>query len=758
MKKEFILRAIITIGLLCLVLVYTPAENAAQSLSSRLITALSSIRPGLDRSFAGKEDFQHSRPVADGIIHNIEWQSKGPLFINSLSIDLSKKHISIEAEKGGDRLFTGEKVAAIAGRESGPGRTVIAAVNGDFWMTGFRPVGLFVDDDTILNMPNPQRSVFFMDDRGAPHIGILTMDLSLTDGKMSVPIAEINLPGDAESILMTPRYGNEITFKEPRTIFMFKQEGRRFIPNERCRVKFVDQAEGMTQILCPDPGTFILAVVPSKAKEFESLVKKTRRLFLMPKVGEFDRPIVLTTGGVPRLVRDGKISVEYETEKIGESFSTTLHPRTALGISKDRKTLFLVTVDGRQPGLSAGHSLDDLAELMKKMGAWDAVNLDGGGSTTMWVRGEVVNRPSDATGPRTVSTSLLVISSAPQGKPTRLEISPQDARIPAGAAVRITVSAFDANHTPLEIDDSQLEWAIPSTLGVKEAGGMVRFSDKPVEGKISVGLRGLRNKAEANFKVMKTDSLEIRPTRVIMRSGQTRRLQVRALGPGGEPLLTLPEMIRASVPRGLTWSRESLELTGTERGRYEMTIGIGPVRQALTVFVDHFTTSVIQSFDDIALVGMTGQNTDETQTVIQTETENIREGAAALMLKYNLKQGGTSAVYLNINSSISGEPHAIGVWVYGDGREHWLRGVIEDADGEKFIADFTDGTKGIYWKDEWRFVETEISGLTAHWGNPRATLDHPLKVNQLYLVQTREDKKSAGSIVLDALSAIYPAE
>ena len=189
-----------------------------------------------------------------------------------------------------------------------------------------------------------------------------------------------------------------------------------------------------------------------------------------------------------------------------------------------------------------------------------------------------------------------------------------------------------------------------------------------------------------------------------------------------------------------------------------MTIGIGPVRQAFTVFVDHFTTSVIQSFDDIALVGMTGQNTDETQTVIQTETENIREGAAALMLKYNLKQGGTSAVYLNINSSISGEPHAIGVWVYGDGREHWLRGVIEDADGEKFIADFTDGTKGIYWKDEWRFVETEISGLTAHWGNPRATLDHPLKVNQLYLVQTREDKKSAGSIVLDALSAIYPAE
>jgi exopolysaccharide biosynthesis protein len=66
-------------------------------------------------------------------------------------------------------------------------------------------------------------------------------------------------------------------------------------------------------------------------------------------------------------------------------------------------------VDGRRPGWSAGMTLTEAARLMRSLGARDAVNLDGGGSTTMSVLGEVVSRPSDRSGERPVSDALSVI-------------------------------------------------------------------------------------------------------------------------------------------------------------------------------------------------------------------------------------------------------------------------------------------------------------------------------------------------------------
>ena len=62
------------------------------------------------------------------------------------------------------------------------------------------------------------------------------------------------------------------------------------------------------------------------------------------------------------------------------------HPRTAAGVTRDGRTLLLVVVDGRQPGWSIGATLPELASLLIEAGAWTALNLDGGGSTTMWRR------------------------------------------------------------------------------------------------------------------------------------------------------------------------------------------------------------------------------------------------------------------------------------------------------------------------------------------------------------------------------------
>jgi hypothetical protein len=121
-------------------------------------------------------------------------------------------------------------------------------------------------------------------------------------------------------------------------------------------------------------------------------------------------------GGGPRLLAAGRVRVRSSAEGFAPlsapwfhgAFVAARHPRTLAGVRADG-TLLLVTVDGRRAGWSAGVTLNEAARAMRSLGARDALNLDGGGSTAMAVRGRTVNRPSDPTGERPVSDALVVL-------------------------------------------------------------------------------------------------------------------------------------------------------------------------------------------------------------------------------------------------------------------------------------------------------------------------------------------------------------
>ena len=110
----------------------------------------------------------------------------------------------------------------------------------------------------------------------------------------------------------------------------------------------------------------------------------------------------------PALIRDGVAVSDFldESAKHEAGFSLRRHPRTAVGQRGDG-TLVFVVVDGRQPELSVGMSLPELAELLLRLGVSDAYNLDGGGSTTMVIQGKIVSSPSEGTGERPVSDAIL---------------------------------------------------------------------------------------------------------------------------------------------------------------------------------------------------------------------------------------------------------------------------------------------------------------------------------------------------------------
>ena len=145
-----------------------------------------------------------------------------------------------------------------------------------------------------------------------------------------------------------------------------------------------------------------LSSVPSKDNliRFESAGEPTNLLSLIGSKG------VYMVAGVPQLIKDSKVDITWQEEKTTKSFVETRHPRTAVAKLKDGKFL-MITVDGRSES-SGGISLNDLAAYLLELGATDAMNLDGGGSTTMFLDGKVVNHPSDKEGERKVSDALLV--------------------------------------------------------------------------------------------------------------------------------------------------------------------------------------------------------------------------------------------------------------------------------------------------------------------------------------------------------------
>lgn len=81
-------------------------------------------------------------------------------------------------------------------------------------------------------------------------------------------------------------------------------------------------------------------------------------------------------------------------QQCDSDFIATKHPRSAIVVTKDRRVL-LVTVDGRSPGNAIGMSIPELAHLVKVLGGRTALNLDGGGSTTLYLDGHVLNHPCD---------------------------------------------------------------------------------------------------------------------------------------------------------------------------------------------------------------------------------------------------------------------------------------------------------------------------------------------------------------------------
>jgi exopolysaccharide biosynthesis protein len=113
-------------------------------------------------------------------------------------------------------------------------------------------------------------------------------------------------------------------------------------------------------------------------------------------------------GGGPVLIQNGEIKISNNEElKFAGNAINDKHPRTAMGYTKDNK-LIILAVQGRFPGIAEGATLTQQAKIFQDLGCWEALNLDGGGSSCLLVNGKETIKPSDATGQRAVPAVFII--------------------------------------------------------------------------------------------------------------------------------------------------------------------------------------------------------------------------------------------------------------------------------------------------------------------------------------------------------------
>jgi muramoyltetrapeptide carboxypeptidase len=333
----------------------------------------------------------------------------GPWSARLLEVD--PRAFRVEVEHAADAAIGVETTRSLAGR-----RGALAAVNGGYYVTkGLLKgdsTGLLKIDGRLLSEPDRGRAaVGFVEREGAvrPIFGRLALEgaVRLGDGAI-VTIDGINRArGADEAVVYTPQFH--------RTTLADLAGLEAVIAGDR----IVEHRAGHGGAPIPADGWVLSLGAERALADVERLrVGETAELVLrlcpfQPEEVDCAETDALWRGagdaiaGGPLLLRGGEALGEVAGEAFSRVFALARHPRTALGVRADGTLLFL-TVDGRQPDHSVGMSLPELTALLRELGAVDAINLDGGGSTTMVVEGRTVNRPSDPGGERENGDALLL--------------------------------------------------------------------------------------------------------------------------------------------------------------------------------------------------------------------------------------------------------------------------------------------------------------------------------------------------------------
>ncbi|WP_431948997.1 phosphodiester glycosidase family protein [Actinacidiphila sp. bgisy167] len=348
-------------------------------------------------------------------------------------VDPARLRGTVEVSDGGD-VADREKTSVVAGRLGS-----LVGVNGGFFITSDADgiqgtmAGLSAVDGRLESMAAGSRAALILGDGGRrPRIADLSTTVTVRAGSATYAVQGINrLPGKVRNCgrpggvpTEQPRHDTTCTLADD--LVEFTPAFRAPLPAGSGVQVVLDShgtvlSTGARGGSVPEHGT-VLQGTGAAAAWLTEHARTGRRLAVREDIRDAEgREVHLGRGdsivsAAPTLVEDGRVHIDAATEgtldpkdlSFGFAWSNVRQPRTMAGIDGHGR-LLLVTVDGRQPGVSEGFTLGEAARFMRSLGAVQALNLDGGGSSAMVVDGVLANVTSDATGERAVGDTIQIV-------------------------------------------------------------------------------------------------------------------------------------------------------------------------------------------------------------------------------------------------------------------------------------------------------------------------------------------------------------
>lgn len=326
-------------------------------------------------------DRMSSHTLAPGVVHKFV---RSPLTINLVDVDMSRSSVKVRAVLAGDS-FNRLKDVEDHARET----RAIAAVNANYFKSDGTPLGTLKIDGEWVSGPIFDRVSLGITKSGFVRIDRLNLHGILTTSRPDVPniwVNNINQPRRTGSRLVayTRRWGNSVKLPYDGALVAVSPQG-----------EIVDKADRYMDIPW---GGYVLS--DSKGGSISKL-ERGDRVYMSWKTNPTSwNDVVQSVSGGPMLMRNGKIVMDLKGEHFRSGWtSSSITHRTACGVTADNH-LILVTVEGP-------HTLWDVAKMFQKLGCTEAMNLDGGGSTTMVVNGATVTRNAKTTQRRVASTLAI---------------------------------------------------------------------------------------------------------------------------------------------------------------------------------------------------------------------------------------------------------------------------------------------------------------------------------------------------------------
>ncbi|OAT79824.1 phosphodiester glycosidase family protein [Desulfotomaculum copahuensis] len=339
------------------------------------------------------------RTVAPGVryypISGHTWQGE-PLHGYVVEVDPGQSLLEVRVTVPGHTLGDGETLSGMAASHG-----AVAAINGGFFDgSGGHPIGSLVQDGRILATSAILRTSIGILNHNRLQLGYFSPRVTVRfGGGGAVPVQGVNTSAAEDGVtLYTPAWGQSIDAPANGVNVVVERRGG----------ADVVQSVSAGSVSMPADG-YVLTLQGSAAAGAGEPAAGTAVKLGFDYGAGWDGLKHLVTAG-PLLVADGQPVLQG----IMEGFRGSLlepSPRTAIGVNREGR-LLLVVVDGREPGWSAGVTMEELAYLMTNLGAVRAAALDGGASSAMWVSGRIVNRPSDGR-ERALADAILVLRQVP---------------------------------------------------------------------------------------------------------------------------------------------------------------------------------------------------------------------------------------------------------------------------------------------------------------------------------------------------------